>query len=222
MNTKEMDAGYLKPKKLSFPGEDSVHSWLSMLIDAYYIVDKGIAEAIEIEVKKGKKLACGKGCSSCCITHKTIPVYPLELVGISWYVTEKIFGPGREVLNKQLKYHKEDGPCPFLVEGSCLLHPMRPISCRQFIVFGKLCAEGEDPYYTRREDVLSLVKKHVDRAFFIMLPFYRVEKKSERLEAIKSGAVHKMVRLLHACNWKSLSDKMDDFDRQNPDRAGHD
>ncbi|MBS1114086.1 MAG: hypothetical protein H6Q92_1849, partial [Nitrospirae bacterium] len=38
--------------------------------------------------------------------------------------------------------------------------------CRQFNVFGSPCAEGEDPYYTRREDVLLPIKQYTDRAFF--------------------------------------------------------
>jgi Fe-S-cluster containining protein len=211
---KEMNAGYSKPKRLSFPVDDAIHPWLSILLDAYYIVDKGIAEAISIEEKRGKKLACGKGCSSCCKTHETIPVYPLELVGLSWYITEKISGPGREVLKKQLKYHKENDPCPLLVDGICSVHPMRPISCRQFNVFGKPCAEGEDPYYSRREDVLTPIKKYTDYAFFTMLPFYGVEKEPDRWKIIESGAVHQMVKLIQTCNWKSLTGKMDDFDRK--------
>ena len=209
-----MNAGYNKPKRLSFPVDDAIHPWLSMLLDAYYIVDKGIAEAIKLEEQKGKKLACSKGCSNCCWTHKTIPVYPLELVGLSWYTTEKISGPEREVLRKQLKYHKEDDPCPFLVDGGCSVHLMRPIACRQFNVFGKQCAEGEDPYYTRREDVLTPLKKYTDQAFFIMLPFYGVEKESERWKIIERGAVHQMVKLIQTCNWKSLAGKMEDFDRK--------
>jgi Fe-S-cluster containining protein len=209
-----MNADYNKPKRLSFPVDDAIHPWLSMLLDAYYIVDKGIAEVIKLEEQKGKRLACSKGCSNCCWTHKTIPVYPLELVGLSWYTTEKISGPERDVLRKQLKYHKENDPCPFLVDGVCSVHPMRPIACRQFNVFGKQCAEGEDPYYTRREDVLTPIKKYTDQAFFIMLPFYGVEKESERWKIIERGAVHQMVKLIQTCNWKSLAGKMEDFDRK--------
>jgi hypothetical protein len=212
--TKGTNAGYSKPKRLSFSVDDAVHPWLSILLDAYYIVDKGIAEAIRIEEKRGKKLACGKGCSSCCKTHETIPVYPLELVGLSWYITEKIFGPGREVLKQPLKYHKENDPCPLLVDGICSVHPMRPISCRQFNVFGKPCAESEDPYYTRREDVLTPIKKYTDYAFFTMLPFYGVEKESDRWKIIERRAVHQMVKLIQTCNWKSLAGKMEDFDRR--------
>ncbi|MBS1233386.1 MAG: hypothetical protein H6R42_1040, partial [Nitrospirae bacterium] len=149
------------------------------------------------------------GCWNCCKTHQTIPVYPLELVGLSWYVTEKITGPEREIIKTQLRSYKENDPCPFLVNGGCSVHPMRPVSCRQFNVFGTPCAEGEDPYYTRREDVLSPIKKYTDRAFFIMLPFYGLKDENERWKIIESGAVHQVVKLMQTCKWKSLADKMD-------------
>jgi Fe-S-cluster containining protein len=205
-------SGYHKPKKLGFKADELVHKWLPMLLDAYYIVDKGIAEAIKIESRKGKKLACCKGCSTCCNTHATIPVYPLELAGISWYVVEKITGPVREALKNRFAQYEENDPCPFLTDGACSVHPMRPISCRQFMVFGAPCDEGEDPYYTRREDVLTPIKKYTDMAFFIMLPFYGVEREEERWKIIEKGAIHQVVKLLQSCSWKSLAAKMEEFD----------
>src|SRR4030042_5094661 len=180
-----MNAGYNKPKRLSFPVDDAIHPWLSMLLDAYYIVDKGIGEAIKLVEQKGKKLACSKGCSSCCRTHQTIPVYPLELVGLSWYATERVSGPAREMIKTRLRQYQENDACPFLVEGACSVHPMRPVACRQFNVFDTPCDEGEDPYYTRRGDVLTPLKKDVDRAFFLMLPFYGVEDENRRWKIIE-------------------------------------
>ena len=96
-----------KAKRLSFPDDEKDHPWLSALLEAYYIVDKGIAHAIDTERKKGRRPACRKGCTNCCRVLKDIPVYPLEVVGLSWYVTEKITGPGREMLMKQLESYKK-------------------------------------------------------------------------------------------------------------------
>jgi Fe-S-cluster containining protein len=206
-------AGYNQPKRLSFPVDAKIHPWLSMLLDAYYLVDRGVAEAVKIESRKGRKLACSKGCSSCCKTHSTIPVYPMELVGLSWHVTEKIKGPERDLVRTQLRNYEENDPCPFLIEGVCSVHPMRPISCRQFNVFGTPCAEGEDPYYTRRGDVLSPIRKYVDRAFFIMLPFYGIQSEAQRWKIIESGAVHQVVKLMQTCKWRSLAEKMDEFEQ---------
>ncbi|MEW6584703.1 MAG: YkgJ family cysteine cluster protein [Nitrospirota bacterium] len=207
-------AGYSHPRRLSFKEDETVHPWLSTLLDAYCLFDKGISEAIGTETRKQKRVACSKGCSTCCKTHQTIPVYPLELVGLSWYVTEKVTGPEREIVKKQLTLYKENDPCPFLIHGACSVHPMRPAACRQFIVLGNPCSEGEDPYYTRRQDVLCPIKKYVDRAFFIMLPFYGIEKEAERKKLIETGAVHQLVKLMQTCNWKSLAEKMEEFDKR--------
>jgi Fe-S-cluster containining protein len=210
---KQKKSGSSRQRRLSFHADEKKHPWLPLLLDAYFIVDKGVDEAIREAFHKGRKLACGKGCSNCCTTHQTIPVYPLELVGLSWYVTEKISGPVRDIVKMNLSRHREGDPCPFLVNGSCNVHPMRPISCRQFNVFDTPCAAGEDPYYTRRQDVLSPIKKYTDRAFFSMLPFYGVEDEKKRWKIIESGAVHQVVKLMQSCNWKSLAEKMEEFER---------
>lgn len=209
---KLIKSGYTNPIRVSFPNDEKRHEWLPMLLNAYYVIDKGISEALKEEFKKGKKLACTKGCSYCCKTHETIPVYPLELVGLSWYVTEKIKGHNRDILKKQLKMYKHGDPCPFLINGICSVHPVRPAACRQFNVFGSQCKEGEDPYYTRREDVLKPIKKYIDRAFFIMLPFYGINDENERIRIIETGGVHTIVKLLQDLNWKSLAEKMEEFD----------
>ena len=198
-----------KAKRFSLPEDEINLTWLSMLLDAYHIIDKGIAVSIKAERKKGRKLACAKGCSSCCVTHKDIPLYPLELQGLIWYITEKFSGPDREVLKSQLRKFERDKACPFLIEGACSIHPMRPMACRQFNVFITPCEEGEDPFHTRRHDVMNPVKKHVDQAFFIMLPYHGIEKESDRRKFIEAGEMHKMVRELHGCNWKALAEKME-------------
>jgi Fe-S-cluster containining protein len=176
-----------RDKRLSFPADEKNRSWLALLLEGYHIVDKGVANAIAAEKKKGRKLACAKGCAHCCSTHQDIPVYPLEISGISWYVTEKIKGAVRDVLKKQLADFKKHDSCPFLIDGACSIHPVRPMACRQFNVFGNPCKEGEDPFYTRREDVMDPVKKHVDQ-------------------------VHRMVKELQACNWNELAEKMERHD----------
>ncbi len=201
----------IKAKRRSFAEEKSL-PWLSMLLDAYHIVDKGLAKAIDAEEKKGRKLACAERCDNCCRTLRDIPIYPLELMGISWYVSEKLTGGVRDILKQQLADYKRADHCPFLIEGSCPIHSMRPMACRQFNVFLKSCEDGEDPFYTRNNDVLPPVKKYVDQAFFIMLPFYGVDKESEKIKAVESGELNKMVKVLQECNWKMLAERMDKAD----------
>jgi Fe-S-cluster containining protein len=202
-----------KTKRPSFPEEKNL-PWLSMLLDAYHIIDKGIAKAVEAEEKKGRKLACAEGCSNCCRTLRDIPIYPLELMGISWYVAEKLTGDVRDILKKQLADYRRADHCPFLIEGACPIHSMRPMACRQFNVFGKQCEEGEDPYYTRNDDVLPQQKKYIDQAFLIMLPFHGVEKESEKIKAVESGALNKMVKVLQECNWRMLAERMEKADKE--------
>ncbi len=204
--------------RLSFPEEELRHAWLPMLLDAYGTADIGVAEGVRRQEKQGRELACRRGCSACCRTHRSIPVYPLELVGLSWYVTEKVSGPLREKLKASLRAHRSGGACPFLVDDVCAVHAMRPLACRHFNVFDKVCAEGEDAYYTRRGDVLTPLKSYMNEALDSMLPFYGVTKNKERRKAIKTGAMHKMARVMGDMEWASLADKMDAYEAR--DRSG--
>ena len=136
--------------------------------------------------------------AACCRSHKTIPVYPLELVGLSWYVTEKVAAPVREKLRDQLRHHAEGESCPFLVDNVCSVHPLRPFACRQFNVFGEVCAEGEDAYYTRRSDVMTPIKRYTDDAFYTVLPFYGITQKAQRRKAATTGHLHQLAQVLQA------------------------
>lgn len=206
--------------RATFPEDEAAHPWLSMLLDAYSIVDQGVEEAIREEEKKGRKLACRRGCSACCRTHITIPVYPLELVGMTWYATEKVLPPIREKLKEQLKNFKDSDACAFLVADECSIYPLRPMACRQFNVLDKVCEEGEDPYYTRRQDVMTPGEGYTNKAFNAMLPFYGAKTRAQRRQVIKSRVIHTKARPMRSCNWPSLSDKMEEYERENPQILG--
>lgn len=215
-----MQAGNIKTDsksedRITFQEDEAQFDWLSMLLDGYAIADQGIHKAIQREESRDRKLACRKGCATCCRTHRDIPVYPLELVGITWYATEKIKGDLRFKLKEQLKVHKEGDPCPFLMDKVCSVHAVRPLACRHFNVFNKVCEEGEDAFHTRKEDVLSPIKEYMDEAFFIMLPFYGVKDEPQRRKIIEKGAQHQLVRLLQNCAWNSLVDKMNSWELNN-------
>lgn len=205
---------YPPPARVQFSEHEQRLPWLSQLMDAYLITDQGISEAIYREEKQGKNLACARGCASCCKSHETIPVYPLELMGMSWYATELLEGELRERLKTQLRTLETLNSCPFLIDNACSIHPVRPMACRSFNVFNKQCEEGEDAYYTRREDVLTPIKKYTDDAFNVMLPFYGVKNKAERRKMIKTGGMHQMAKVMRELNWSTLADKMDAFDKQ--------
>lgn len=214
LNHPERKEIYGEPSRASFPDDENRYSWLPLLLDAYLIVDQGITLSITREQEKGRKIACSIGCSVCCRFQEHIPVYPLELVGITWYAIEKVRGEKREVLKKELRAYESKGPCPFVIDNVCSIYPLRPMACRQFIAFTRPCAEGEDPVHTRRDDMLIPDRESIHHAFFRMLPFYGVEDESERLEVIESGAIQRMVSLLSEGKWKGLAERMDAFDRE--------
>jgi len=197
----------------SYSNDEKTQPWLKLLLDAYAVIDEGVAHGVaEEEKKRGIRLACTKGCGNCCVTHRDIPVYPLELVGIYWFVIEKMSQPLRSIVKKQLLEHRKGGSCPFLVDAACSIHQMRPAACRQFNVFNKPCETGEDPFYTRRADVLKPGAKHIDKAFSIMLPFYGISDKREIKQASAMRLINSLVRPLQLCPWHELPVRMDEFD----------
>ncbi len=204
---------YPPPQRIFFSEHEQRLPWLSILMEAYLITDQGISEGIKREEKQGKLLACGRGCASCCKSHESIPVYPLELMGMTWYATEILYGPLRQQLEQQLQHLEGLNSCPFLINDVCSIHPVRPMACRNFNVFNRSCEAGEDAYYTRRKDVLTPIKKYNDEAFNVMLPFYGVKNKAERRKMIKSGEMHRLARVMRDLNWQSLAEKMRAFDR---------
>lgn len=203
MNRKQ--TAYPVPIRLNFPEYEEASNWLSMLFDAYFSADQGIFESIEIELRKGRTLACARGCSACCKTHVTIPVYPLELMGINWYMSEKAHHDSYETILSQMLDFAPGKGCPFLIEGACGIHPMRPLACRFFNVFSKPCGEGEDPYYTRRKDVWTPDNKIKDKALSKMLPHYGIVQRAEKREAMKNGYMHKFVKNMQDIHWPNVA-----------------
>ncbi len=198
-------------RRLHFPEDEKKLAWLPMLLDAYAIADTGIAVAIREEEKNHKKkLACGKGCGNCCEHQKDLPLYPHELVGIYWYVSEKMTPPERDVLRDRLEKHKAGSSCPFLMDGSCSIHPVRPVGCRQFNVFTATCLPGEDPYYTRRNDVLEPIADYKDRAFAAVIPFYNFKKERDHSAAIR--LIRGQIMNIQTFDWKKLIGIMENYD----------
>jgi len=198
---------YPIPDRLHFPDEGRL-AWLGPLLDAYHRIDQGVHEGVRREEVQGRRLACANGCSACCRSHLTIPVYPMELMGLYWYCAERLAGDLRGRLRAQLDAFVSGAACPFLVDGSCAVHPMRPIACRQFNVFDRVCAEGEDAFHGRRGDVLTPLRRYADDAYDLMLPFYGVKDRKERRAAVKSGRIHALARVLQGFDWTRLAQRM--------------
>ncbi len=195
-------------RRLHFNEDERRLPWLPMLLDAYAIIDTGVAIAVRDEEKKRKnKLACTKGCGNCCSHQQDLPLYPHELVGIYWYAAEKLILPGRDALRNRLAGHKPGSGCPFLINDACSIHPVRPVGCRQFNVFSSPCLPGEDPYYTRRHDVLEPIVEYTDRAFEAVLPFYNMNKQGDTSKGIR--IVRSQIMNIHSFDWTKLVSIMD-------------
>lgn len=200
---------YPKPQRLNFPEDEKETGWLGDLFDSYYTADKGIYELILKHEKKGQKLACAKGCSTCCSTHVTIPVYPMEILGIYWFVILKLEKSKQKILKKRLENLQNHQGCPFLVEGACLIHPVRPLACRHFNVFNTPCAHGEDPYYTRRQDVLTPDEAVKNKALTFLLSIHNITDRKEKKEFVKSGQIHSLARNLQEIEWNKLAERIE-------------
>lgn len=204
----------------NYPDDEAKVAWLPRLLDSYAVIDEGVAAAIRRQEKEsGRKCACGQGCDTCCRTQRDIPVYPHELTGIYWYCMEKIRQPTREVLRQQLLRRRPGDPCPFLMGGSCIVHPLRPTGCRQFNVFGRACEEGEDPFHSRREDVLTPDREVTRRAFALVLGFYGIDEETGRKKGMVESLIRSQVVNLPGCDWWKLAERMKELDERRPGRT---
>jgi Fe-S-cluster containining protein len=195
----------LQTDRLRFPEDEKRQPWLPLLLEIQHLTNQGVAAAIKAD---GRKLACGRGCASCCRSHTDIPVYPLELMGIAWYVGEKLSGDLRDRVRAQLQDHRQLGACPFLVDEACAIHPLRPMACRQFNVFNTVCAAGEDAFHTRLHDVLRPDSKRKNEALREMLRHHNIKDGRERRRLVDSGEIHRLAQSLREMRWETLAAKM--------------
>ncbi len=184
--------------------------WLAWLRRMHAVVDAGVGAAVRAEERRrGTRRACRRGCSVCCRHQGDIPVLPLELTGISWFCAERLDGPARAAVREQLARHVRGGPCPFLVDDACAVHPVRPTACRLFTVFGRACAEGEDPYHARRADLLTPPPALLARAWREMLPFHGVTDRKDQEQWLERRLVDSLAVNLPGCDWRTLVRVMD-------------
>lgn len=197
--------------EVRFPADEGRHPWLPLLLRMHAIVDAGIAAAVRAEERRrGERRACRKGCAVCCRTQSDIPAFEIELAGISWYCVEKLEGAARPAVRERLERRAPGDPeCPFLVAETCAIHALRPMACRLFTVFGRPCAEGEDPFHERRASLLAPPPGLLPRAYRVMLPFHGVTDKADQETWLARGLVTTLARNLPACDWRSLARLMD-------------
>lgn len=146
---------------------------MSLLLDAFALVDCGVAESI---ASRGEQPACGPGCCHCCT--QPIPLTPLEILALRLFVELELPADKRDKLKAAFaSFHGKRATlgdtCPFLLEGCCGVYPVRPIACRRYIVYGAPCGKGEDPTQTRPANVLHPRQDVMQAALRCTLPWYR-------------------------------------------------
>ncbi len=74
---------------------------------------------------------------------------------------------------------------------------------------------GEDPYYTRRHNVLDPIHEYTDRAFSVLLPFYNIMGHAGGEEAAVK-LIRAQIMNLQAYDWKKLIAVMEKVDTRTP------
>ena len=172
--------------------------WLTALIEACAILDRGVNRAI---AASGRTPACGPGCHACC--SQPIPISTIEAQGLRWFALSHLRGDAAQAVGEALLRQRQ-APCPFLLDGACAAYPLRPLACREYIVFHKPCLPGERPDQTRPKDVLPLPRTAQLQAFTVLLPFYGARGDAARNAALQSRLVLRDTRVLQQLDWQGL------------------
>lgn len=172
--------------------------WLTALIEACSILDRGVARGV---AASGRTPSCCAGCHACC--SQLIPISTIETLGLRWFALSHLRGDMALAVGRALLAQRQE-PCPFLVDGVCAVYPLRPLACREYIVFGSPCLAGERPDVSRPHDVLPLPRIAQLQAFTVLLPFYGVMGSDAREAALQNRLVLRDTRLLQQLDWQGL------------------
>ena len=197
----------------SFPEHEKKYYWLPMLLDAYYLNDIGVLDERKIETRKREqKIACGKRCYYCCL-KPAVPITEIEIMGISWYISEILSDPViRNRLKEQLIHHNDVTQCPFLIDRICSIYIVRPIACREYHIFGEPCKRNEIPEETRPHDVWSPSRRVARKTASKLLPYYGFKNQVDIDRAYERGFIHENSKPMHLINWSGFSRVMNLFD----------
>lgn len=113
-------------------------------------------ENIAIQTKGWPASACHKGCPSCCTLRVTATAPEIFLLAHYVRLVDatpsggSIDLPGRIAgAFKATKGHDEKArvtlrqPCPLILKGVCIVHPVRPLACRGLVSFDRqACADA--------------------------------------------------------------------------------
>jgi len=200
-------------QRVRYPEAEAKYPWLSILLDTYHVLDTGISLELPYEKERRKeKVACHHGCGNCCL-RPTVPIAELETLGISWFFLENLSGKTKYIVESQLKNHRRDTKCPFLVDKACSVYPVRPIACRMFYVFGQPCQPKEDVSKTRPRDMWTHSRELAQRVAITMLPYFGITGKRQKIKAFEEGFLYSVSMPMHELAWENMV-----YQLQKPDR----
>ena len=100
-------------------------NFLNTLLKSYYdLLNRVDDKNRHVEKKYPGKIACKKGCDSCC---KFLTLFSVEAFSLSKSFI-KLPLSTQELIFK--KVEKNENACPLLIKGTCALYSNRPIICR--------------------------------------------------------------------------------------------
>jgi len=79
---------------------------------------------IEGDFREG--IACRRGCDGCC---RHLSLFPVEAAALAAALAEAPAALAAQI-RERARAAGEDGPCPLLKDGACLLYAARPLICR--------------------------------------------------------------------------------------------
>ncbi len=180
-------------------------AWLTSLLDTYHIYDNGLVLELEAEEQqRGRAVACRQGCTGCCL-RPTAPITELEMMGIWWFVVNRLAADTRAAVQARLHRQRQSAECPFLLEGSCAIYAMRPLACRILHVFGRPCRPGEIPIETRPGDIWTPSRDVGRKAVMPMLAYFGFTRTQDKEKAFDEGFIPANSLPMNELNWEPLA-----------------
>ena len=117
---------------------------IQLMSSAYEAVDGLIDSFRNRCLREGLAIDCQKGCAWCC--HQAILASTQEILLITRYLTSHLTAGQQQVVQRKARereavtgamnlreFLQTLHPCPFLIDDSCLIYPVRPMACRCYL-----------------------------------------------------------------------------------------
>jgi uncharacterized protein len=198
---------------LEYSQDVKKYDWLQYLLKAYTILDTARPARLKNEeFRRKKRVACQKGCQVCC-TNQEIQLTDIELMGISWFLSEKLQDRRvRETMKERFRNYTDLIECPFLFEQQCVVYEMRPLACRGYYVFGEKCEPGINMETERPNDIFFADQIVAKKASMPLLKYYGFQTEKQRERAFDEGFIFLRGRSLHSMPLEALGTAMERFE----------